>query len=114
MRRLPRKANASGRIVPRWRSCRGVYRESCRTTSRQRVSKPAAARGNPKRDERKTGTIKYCAPARGFGFLTTDDHREAFFHISEWSEDDDPCKGERVSFVEDAGHGRGPCAREVR
>jgi hypothetical protein len=46
--------------------------------------------------------------------LTTDDHREAFFHISEWSEDDDPCKGERVSFVEDAGHGRGPCAREVR
>jgi cold shock CspA family protein len=63
--------------------------------------------------ERQTGTIKFWKTDRGYGFLTTDDHRDIFVHISQWVEDDQPRKGDRVSFVEDVGHDRRTFARQV-
>jgi cold shock CspA family protein len=56
--------------------------------------------------ERQTGTIKTWNPARGFGFLTTDDHRDIFVHVTQWVEDEEPRKGDRVSFIEDIGRDR--------
>jgi cold shock CspA family protein len=63
--------------------------------------------------ERQTGVIKTWKEGRGYGFLTTDDHRDIFVHISQWVETDEPRKGERVSFLEDVGHDRRTFARKV-
>jgi cold shock CspA family protein len=63
--------------------------------------------------ERQTGTIKAWREDRGFGFLRTKDHRDLFFHHSQWVEDDDPRKGDRVSFIEDVGRDQRAFARQV-
>jgi cold shock CspA family protein len=63
--------------------------------------------------ERQPGTIKSWLPNRGFGFLTTDDHREIFYRHTQWAEDDESRKGERVSFIEDVGCDRRTFARQV-
>lgn len=63
--------------------------------------------------ERKTGTVKFWNEGRGYGFLTTDDYRDVFLHASQWIENDNPRKGERVGFIEDVGRDRRPFARQV-
>ncbi len=62
---------------------------------------------------RTIGTIKFFKGDRGFGFVSTDDHREFFLHISQWVGGTEPVKGERVSFIEDVGRDRRPYARQV-
>jgi cold shock CspA family protein len=63
--------------------------------------------------ERQTGSIKFWKTDRAYGFLSTDDHRDIFVHISQWAEDDHPRKGDRVSFVEDIGRDQRTFARQV-
>jgi cold shock CspA family protein len=63
--------------------------------------------------ERQAGTVKSWISRRGFGFLTTEDHREIFMHHSQWVENEEPRKGERVSFIEDIGRDRRTFARQV-
>jgi cold shock CspA family protein len=43
----------------------------------------------------------------------TDDHREIFVHRTQWAEDEEPRRGERVSFIEDVGRDRRTFARQV-
>ena len=63
--------------------------------------------------ERQFGTVKFWKESSGFGFVMTEDYREVFFHHSQWIENDEPRKGERVSFIEDLGRDRRPFARQV-
>jgi cold shock CspA family protein len=63
--------------------------------------------------ERKIGTIKFWNERRGYGFVTTDDYRDLFLHASQWVENDEPRKGERVSFIEDVGRDQKPFARQA-
>ena len=63
--------------------------------------------------ERQTGTVKTWKERLGYGFLTTDDHRDVFFHITQWVENHAPRKGEQVGFIEDIGRDRRPFARQV-
>jgi hypothetical protein len=45
--------------------------------------------------------------------LSTDDHREIFLHHSQWVENNESRKGDRVTFIEDIGRDRRTFAREV-
>ncbi len=45
----------------------------------------------------KTGTIKFFKTDKGFGFITTDENEEIFFHVSGLI-DQNVNKGDRVSF----------------
>lgn len=58
------------------------------------------------------GTIKHYSE-RGFGFVVSEDGQDRFFHISEFVADDEPTKGERVSFIEEVGRDGRPRARQV-
>ena len=63
--------------------------------------------------ERKTGTVKFWNESRGFGFITTEDYRDLFMHASQWFEQNEPRKGDRVTFIEDVGRDQRPFARQV-
>jgi len=62
---------------------------------------------------RQNGTVKVWKERRRFGFLTTADHRDIYFHETEWAPHNKPRPGERVSFVEDVGHDERPIARQI-
>jgi cold shock CspA family protein len=63
--------------------------------------------------ERQTGIIKTWKEDRGYGFLRTEDHRDVFVHISQWVENEQPRKSDRVSFIEDVGRDQRTFARQV-
>jgi cold shock CspA family protein len=62
---------------------------------------------------RSSGTVKAWFESRGFGFLTTDDHREFFAHISQVVDGEPLCKGRRVTFIADKGRDGRPFARQI-
>jgi cold shock CspA family protein len=63
---------------------------------------------------RHKGVVKFWQQPRGFGFVTVDGgDREIFMHISQWVHDDEPYKGQRVSFVIDKGRDGRECARQA-
>ena len=44
-----------------------------------------------------TGTVKFFNASKGFGFITTDEGKDIFFHISE-VEGQEPQDGDKVEF----------------
>ncbi len=59
-----------------------------------------------------TGTVKFFNSGKGFGFITPDDGKDLFFHISE-VQGTEPKDGDKVEF--EVGQGKkGPCATNVR
>jgi cold shock CspA family protein len=67
-----------------------------------------------KREERKAGRVKFYSPARGYGFIELAGHgHELFMHISDWTGDNDPIAGDRVTLVEVSGRDGRPRARSV-
>ena len=60
----------------------------------------------------KTGTVKFFNTTKGFGFITPDEGKDIFFHISE-VQGVEPKDGDKVEF--EIGEGRkGPCAIRVK
>ena len=60
----------------------------------------------------KTGTVKFFNTTKGFGFITPDEGKDIFFHISE-VQGSEPKDGDKVEF--EVGEGRkGPCALKVK
>lgn len=59
-----------------------------------------------------TGTVKFFNTGKGFGFITQDNGKDLFFHISE-VQGQEPKDGDKVEF--EVGEGRkGPCATSVK
>lgn len=60
--------------------------------------------------ERRRGTIKVVRADKGYGFLTSDDGADSFFHASQCREFDLLRTGVRVSFlIQDAPKGPRAC-----
>ena len=60
----------------------------------------------------RTGTVKFFNTTKGFGFITPEDGKDIFFHISE-VQGSEPRDGDKVEF--EVGEGRkGPCAVRVK
>ena len=58
-----------------------------------------------------TGKVKFFNTSKGFGFITKDDGKDIFFHISE-VQGLEPKDGDNVEF--EVGEGsKGPCALKV-
>jgi cold shock CspA family protein len=62
---------------------------------------------------RQSGTVNFFNHLKGYGFITIDNQRDIFMHISEWLHDDEPQKGQRVSFVEGVSRDRRPVAQQI-
>ena len=59
-----------------------------------------------------TGTVKFFNGSKGFGFITKEDGKDLFFHISE-VQGGEPRDGDKVEF--DVGESKkGPCATNVK
>jgi cold shock CspA family protein len=62
--------------------------------------------------EQQHGVVKIWKDDCGYGFLRTEDHRDIFVHISQWVENEQPRKGDRVSFIDDVGRDQRTFARQ--
>jgi CspA family cold shock protein len=58
-----------------------------------------------------TGTVKFFNATKGFGFITKDDGKDIFFHISQ-VQGNEPKDGDQVQF-EVGESQKGPCAVNV-
>ena len=59
-----------------------------------------------------TGTVKFFNTDKGFGFISPDDGKDLFFHVSE-IRGEEPQDGDKVEY--DIGEGKkGPCAVNVK
>lgn len=59
-----------------------------------------------------TGTVKFFNTGKGFGFITQEDGKDLFFHVSE-IQGREPQEGDKVEY--EVGEGRkGPCALKVK
>ena len=59
------------------------------------------------------GTIKSWNEVKGYGFITTDDYRDIFAHISPLIGEFAPLKNDTVQFVEGVGKDGRPFARSI-
>ena len=59
-----------------------------------------------------TGKVKFFNATKGFGFITKDDGKDIFFHISE-VQGPEPQDGDHVQFEVGEGN-KGPCALKVK
>ena len=59
-----------------------------------------------------TGTVKFFNTTKGFGFITQDQGKDLFFHVSE-IQGAEPQDGDQVEF-EVGESKKGPCAVNVR
>jgi cold shock protein len=58
------------------------------------------------------GTVKFFNTGKGFGFITQEDGKDLFFHVSE-IQGREPQEGDKVEY--EVGEGRkGPCALKVK
>ncbi len=58
------------------------------------------------------GTVKFFNTAKGFGFITQDEGKDLFFHISEL-QGQEANEGDKVEYEVGEGQ-KGPCATNVR
>ena len=58
------------------------------------------------------GIVKFFNSTKGFGFITREEGKDLFFHISE-VQGQEPRDGDKVEFEEGEGR-KGPCATGVR
>lgn len=58
------------------------------------------------------GTVKFFNTTKGFGFITQEDGKDLFFHVSE-IQGPEPQDGDRVEF-EVGESKKGPCAVNVK
>lgn len=59
-----------------------------------------------------TGTVKFFNGSKGFGFITGEDGKDIFFHVSE-IQGSEPKDGDSVEY--ELGEGKkGPCAVSVK
>ncbi len=59
-----------------------------------------------------TGTVKFYNASKGFGFITPEDGKDLFFHVSE-IQGQEPHDGDKVEF-EIGESKKGPCAVSVK
>lgn len=59
-----------------------------------------------------TGTVKFFNTAKGFGFITQDEGKDLFFHISE-VQGQEVTDGDKVEYQVGEGN-KGPCAVSVK
>jgi len=58
------------------------------------------------------GTVKFYNASKGFGFITQEDGKDIFFHVTE-VQGQEPQDGDKVEF--EVGEGKkGPCAVSVK
>jgi CspA family cold shock protein len=61
-----------------------------------------------------TGVVKWWNENKGYGFISMDDCRDIFAHISQVPDESDyPQKGDAVTFIEDRGRDGRPYARSI-
>lgn len=59
-----------------------------------------------------TGTVKFYNASKGFGFITQENGKDIFFHVTE-VQGQEPQDGDKVEF--EVGEGKkGPCALQVK
>jgi cold shock protein len=58
------------------------------------------------------GTVKFFNATKGFGFITKDDGKDIFFHVTE-VQGPEPQDGDKVQFEVGEGN-KGPCALQVK
>ncbi len=64
---------------------------------------------------RRSGSVKYFNVGKGYGFIAPAEGEGAsvFFHLNDWTRENLPRVGDRVSFILAVDRDRRPCAQRV-